>query len=70
MADTLVLAHHFLISRFASFEDAANALITADQQLNGGTNDAVIRDIFVRRGIFKNRKRKNRRAGGRGKPGQ
>ena len=61
--DILVLAHHFQISRSASFEDAANALILVDKQLNSGANETEIRDIYVRRGIFPNPKRKNRRAG-------
>lgn len=59
----LVLAHHFLISRTASFEDAGNALITADRNLNEGRNEEAIRAIFVRRGIFPNTKRNNNRAG-------
>jgi Zn-dependent metalloprotease len=62
-ADTLILAHHFQISRGAGFEDAANALITVDKVLNEGRNENVIRDIFIRRGIFGNPKRKGRRAG-------
>ena len=62
-ADQLSIAHHFLISRTPSFENAANALITADKNLNQGRNETVIRDIFVRRGIFPNPKRKNKRAG-------
>ena len=63
MADTLVIAHHFLLTPSSTFEDAANALITTDQQLNNGRNVDVIRDVFVRRGILPNPKRKNRRAG-------
>jgi hypothetical protein len=62
-ADKLILAHHFQISRSAGFEDAANGLVTVDKVLNEGHNEAVIRDIFVRRGIFGNPKRKNKRAG-------
>ena len=50
--DKLVFAHHFLIPSTASFKDASQALITADQNLNGGANEAKIRDICVRRGIF------------------
>jgi hypothetical protein len=38
----------------ATFENAANALITADKNLNQGRNEEVIRDVFVRRGIFPN----------------
>jgi Zn-dependent metalloprotease len=63
IADRLVLAHHVLLAPEASFEGAAQALITADQQLHGGRNGEAIREIFVRRGILPNRKRKNRRAG-------
>jgi Zn-dependent metalloprotease len=63
ISDKLIIAHHFLLSRFATFENAANALITADKNLNQGRNESVIRDIFVRRGILVNSKRKNKRAG-------
>jgi len=61
--ERLVIAHHFLLSRDAGFEDGANALITADKNLNKGKNERVIRDVFIRRGILPNPKRKNRRAG-------
>jgi Zn-dependent metalloprotease len=61
--ERLVIAHHFLLSRNARFEDGANALITADKNLNKGANEKAIRDVFVRRGILPNPKRKNRRAG-------
>jgi Zn-dependent metalloprotease len=61
--ETLVIAHHFLLARDSGFEDGANALITADKNLNKGANEAVIRDVFVRRGILPNPKRKNKRAG-------
>lgn len=59
----LAIAHHFLVSRNSTFENAGNALITADQNLNEGRNGEAIRDIFVRRGIFPNSKRNNNRAG-------
>lgn len=61
--ETLVFAHHFLLTPKAKFEDAAKALITADKQLNQGRNEAAITDVFVRRGILPNAKRKNKRAG-------
>ncbi|MFS8084824.1 MAG: M36 family metallopeptidase [Acidobacteriota bacterium] len=61
--ERLVIAHHFLLSRDAGFEDGANALITADKNLNKGKNETAIRDVFVRRGILPNPRRKNRRAG-------
>ncbi len=63
VTDQLVIAHHFQISRSASFEDAANALVTVDKVLNQSRHEAVIRDVFTRRGIFKNAKRNNKRAG-------
>jgi Zn-dependent metalloprotease len=62
-AERLVIAHHFLLSRNSGFEDGANALITADKNLNKGVNEKAIRDVFVRRGILPNPKRNNHRAG-------
>ena len=61
--EQLVIAHHFLLSRDAGFEDGAHALIAADKNLNKGAHEKTIRDVFVRRGILPNPKRKNRRAG-------
>jgi Zn-dependent metalloprotease len=61
--ERLVIAHHFLLSRDAGFQDGANALITADKNLNKGKNETAIREVFIRRGILPNPKRKNRRAG-------
>ncbi len=61
--ERLVIAHHFLLSRDAGFEDGANALITADKNLNKGKNESAVREVFIRRGILPNPKRKNRRAG-------
>jgi hypothetical protein len=63
ITDVLVIAHHFLLSRTATFQNAANALITADQNLNGSRNKDIIRDLFVRRGILPNQNRKNKREG-------
>jgi Zn-dependent metalloprotease len=63
VADKLVIAHHFLLTPQSGFEDAAKALLTTDQQLNQGRNLEVIRNVFVRRGILPNPKRKNKRAG-------
>jgi len=51
-ADKLVIAHHFLITRKASFEDAANAMLVANRNLNAGTYEKKIRNIFIRRGIL------------------
>jgi Zn-dependent metalloprotease len=62
-AERLIIAHHFLLSRNAGFEDGANALITADKNMNKGVNEKLIRDVFVRRGILPNPKRHNKRAG-------
>jgi hypothetical protein len=50
--DRLVLAHHFLLKKDALFEDAAKAMLLADENLNGGKNKNDIRDVFVRRGIL------------------
>ncbi len=61
--DKLVIAHHFLLSRFAKFKDGALALITADKQLNGGANETAIRKVLVRRGFLPNEARKGMFAG-------
>ena len=37
--------------------------MTTDQRLNQGRNLEVIRNVFVRRGLLPNLKRKNKRAG-------
>ena len=62
-ADQMIIASHFLITRFASFKQTAEALILADRNLNQGRNEEILRDIFIRRGIFPNSRRKNKRAG-------
>jgi len=62
LADKLILSHHFLIQKDAGFQDAAQALIQADEQLNNGTNRAAIRKIFTERGILASAKRKTGRA--------
>jgi hypothetical protein len=61
--EKLVIAHHFLLGRDSGFEDGANALLISDKNLNKGENESVIRDIFVRRGILPNPKRRGKRAG-------
>ena len=58
--DRLVLAHHFLMKKDASFEDGAKALLLADENLNEGRNKSEIRGVFVRRGILPKPKRKRR----------
>jgi Zn-dependent metalloprotease len=63
VTDRLVLAHHFLLKKDSSFEDAAKAMLLADANLNGARNADAIRGVFVRCGVLPNAKRKNRRAG-------
>ncbi|MBO9564985.1 MAG: M36 family metallopeptidase [Niastella sp.] len=63
ITDKLVIAHHFLLTPKSGFEDAANALITTDQNLNQGKNKETIRKIFIERGILTNPAKKNKRAG-------
>jgi Zn-dependent metalloprotease len=56
--DKLVLAHHFLLKRDSTFEEAALSLIVADQRLFRGAHGKTIRTVFVRRGILKPTTRK------------
>ncbi len=51
-ADRLILSHHFLISRDASFRDGALGLLLADRQLHGGAHRKTIETIFTSRGIL------------------
>ena len=53
-AETLIIAHHHLLSRHASFKDAANAILTVDKQLFGGSHVEQIRRVFVDRGFLEN----------------
>jgi hypothetical protein len=57
-AERLVVAHHHLLSAAATFEDAANALLTVDKELTGGANATVIKKIFTDRGILPRTKKK------------
>jgi len=57
-AEKLVIAHHHLLSPAATFEDAANAMLKADQELNSGANAVVIQKIFTDRGILPRPKKK------------
>ena len=57
-ADKLILAHHFLIRRDATFKDAVIGLVLADRQLYQGAHEAKIREIFIRRGILPSPKTK------------
>jgi uncharacterized repeat protein (TIGR01451 family) len=52
VADQLVFEHHFLVPCQASMPDAANQILQADINLNGGANDAAIRIAFCDRGIL------------------
>jgi Zn-dependent metalloprotease len=63
VAETLIISHHVLLNRWAGFEDAANALLTADKRLFGGRNQAAVREVFVARGILPNPRSGGRRAG-------
>ena len=51
-ADQLVLEHHFNVPCGASMTDAANELLQADVNLNGGANASAIRQAFCDRGIL------------------
>ncbi|HJT85282.1 MAG TPA: M36 family metallopeptidase [Nitrososphaeraceae archaeon] len=63
LADRLIIASHFLLDRSSSFTQAANAIILADENLNQGSNKEIIMNIFIRRGILSNPRRKNKKAG-------
>jgi hypothetical protein len=63
-AEVLTVAHHHLLSRNATFKEAARAILTADKQLNGGANAPIIEKIFRARGILP-RLTKRRAAGAR-----
>jgi hypothetical protein len=52
-AEKLIIAHHYLLNRWAEFEDAANAMLATDRQLFAGRNQQAIRKVFVQRGILK-----------------
>ncbi|MCH2186738.1 M36 family metallopeptidase, partial [Myxococcota bacterium] len=51
-ADRIILEHHFLVPCNATMNDAANQLIQADLDLNGGANRSVIVEAFCDRGIL------------------
>jgi Zn-dependent metalloprotease len=52
VAMRLVLGHHFLLTKTASFRDAVNAMVTADNQLNGGLHVVTIRQHAQARGFL------------------
>jgi uncharacterized protein (TIGR03382 family) len=49
--DKLVLEHHFLLAGNGTFFNASQALIAADQNLNGGMNGTLIRRRMIQRGL-------------------
>jgi len=51
-ADTLILEHHFFVDCNSTMEDAALDVISADSDLNDGSNGIVIKEIFCDRGIL------------------
>lgn len=57
ITELLAIAHHHLLARDATFADAANALLTADKQLNGGAHVTAIRKVFTDRGILRRTKK-------------
>lgn len=52
IADTLVLEHHFALPANATMPDAAQAILVADANINGGANQAAIREAFLGFGIL------------------
>ncbi len=51
----LVFQSHFFLSNNASFRDAADAVIQADQALNAGSNAELLQRVFGRRGFLNSR---------------
>ncbi|MCP4537182.1 MAG: hypothetical protein GY832_08535 [Chloroflexi bacterium] len=51
-ADAIVLEHHFALPSSATMPTAALEVLQANQNLNGGANDAIIRQSFCDRGIL------------------
>lgn len=52
--DQLLLEHHFALPANATMPEAAQAMLTADANLNGGANAAEILQAFSDRGILAN----------------
>ncbi|MEM8911649.1 MAG: lamin tail domain-containing protein [Planctomycetota bacterium] len=50
--DQLVLEHHFALPAAATMPEAAEAMLDADESLNGGENRAVMEQIFASRGLL------------------
>lgn len=51
--DSLVLESHFLLTSSASFFTAAQAVITADANVNAGANEALLRRGFIQYGLLR-----------------
>ncbi len=47
-----IVSHHFLLTRYATMQKAALAMLATDLQLSGGANARVIRRVFTERGIL------------------
>lgn len=56
--DRLTISHHYLIGRDATFREAAEALVRADQNLYQGAHKKQITSVFVKRGILPSPKKK------------
>ncbi len=52
IADQLVLESHFMLPGSASMVDGAEMILLADANINGGANEAAIRQAFEDRGIL------------------
>jgi len=62
-ADKIIILHHSYLTPWATFVDAAKAIITTDQIINGGRNEELLAGIFIKRGILPNPARQNLLAG-------
>ena len=52
IADVLTIQSHFYLTASASFDDAAEALLAADEALYGGDHEAELRDLLSDRGFL------------------
>lgn len=52
VANQIILEAHFLLAAGADMPDGANAVLLADQNINGGANEGAIRASFEDRGIL------------------
>jgi hypothetical protein len=51
-ADEIFLQGNFLMSMRPTLPEAAQAMLTADQNINGGANNAALTDAFIARGLI------------------